>query len=85
MTFQDQLDAKRAVSAPLPLMTVKSIQQALWLRRHGLTYTALATVMTIYHGDPRSGNAWRRLLRSYGAEPHHYPDSPVLRTVRKPS
>lgn len=59
----------RAMRAPLPLTKRESLWQALRLRRAGMPYSAVAMTMTIYHGDPRSGNAWRKILRELGAEP----------------
>jgi hypothetical protein len=45
----------------------RSIRRALALRAEGVTYTDIAIIMRIYHGDVRSLDAWRFALRAAGA------------------
>lgn len=72
MTLQEKLDALKADGTPIPLVGVQAIQQALRLRRAGLTYGTIATVMRVYHGSSKPGESWRNTLRTYGAEPKHH-------------
>lgn len=69
MTLQEQLDHLRTQGAPLPLIGMQGITQAMILRQKGLPYSAIAKVMNVYHGSTRSEHYWRRVLRERGAAP----------------
>lgn len=44
-------------------------QQALRLRKLGLSYPAIAVVMAEYHGEAYGENTWRDRLKALGAQP----------------
>jgi hypothetical protein len=56
---------------PMPLVKMPAIMQALRLRKAGLSYSSISTVMDVYHGCHRTDHAWRNMLRRQGAEPRH--------------
>jgi hypothetical protein len=74
MTLQENLDLLRKAGTPLPLTGMPEVVQAMRLRRAGLAYSALTTVMREYHGSTRTEHTWRNLLRSHGAPAKHYAD-----------
>jgi hypothetical protein len=70
MTDPDVLDALRVSQPPLPLTEVEANLQARRLReRHGLTYSQIAVVMGVYHGQYQTAVCWRSRLRSQGVPP----------------
>jgi hypothetical protein len=60
-------DMRRTSDPLLPLPDGQAIQMARRLRLdYGLTYTALAVVMGVYHGQWFGENRWRDVLRARG-------------------
>ena len=78
MTREDQLQQHLNMmrgEPVIPLAKMQGITQALRLRNAGLTYGAIAKVMSLYHGCDRTEAAWRHHLREHGASPKHHPNS----------
>lgn len=56
-------------TSPLPLTKGQANAQAARMRARGLSYSAMAHVMGVYHGNWRSPEQWRYACRNQGAEP----------------
>jgi hypothetical protein len=50
--------------------TMPTLNAALGLRQQGLSYPAIAIVLTDYHGMQVGPQAVRTMLRKHGAAPH---------------
>lgn len=70
--LQDHLARMRAGEPWAPLEGGRAIAQAKRLRMRGLSYSAVAEVMAMYHDVAKNPSAWRHQLRAMGVPPKHY-------------
>jgi hypothetical protein len=84
MTLQEYIDAVRDGESvvTVELDKLEERAQALALRKAGLTYGAIATVMRVYHGSTMTEEGWRWACRRAGAAPKHYLNGNTRRLVK---
>lgn len=63
------LNELRTGGNPLPLTDGQATAQAMRLHQAGLSFNSIAAVMSMYHQQHRSPNAWRARLVKAGCPP----------------